>query len=69
MQDKSTLLVGLVNKAPNQPLFTVQLKTPALLQQNLTRMLKTLPAQIPPECLIIQNIVRERLKRRGRGRL
>ncbi len=52
------LLASLADDAPNQPPLTVQLKIPALLQQDLARVPGTLPAPV----------LQERLRRRDRGR-
>ncbi len=44
----------------------MQLETPALLQQNLARVPRTLPTPILSKGLIIQNVVQRRPRERSR---
>lgn len=60
------LLVSPVDEVPNLPLLAVQLEIPALLEQDLARVLGILLVLILSEGLIIQNAVRERPRRRNR---
>ncbi len=49
MPNKTILLALPADKAPNQPPLAMQLKTPALLQQDLARVPGILPASVPRE--------------------
>lgn len=61
------LLALPADKILNQPPLAVQLKTATLLQQDLTRVPKTLLMPVPLKSLIIQNVVQKKPRRRSKS--